>query len=428
MMSTRRPRVLLFTHRVPYPPDKGDRIRSYQLLRFLAERCEVHLATLADEAVSKETHAELKRLTARLAIGDVRGPLRRFKGLAALMTGGTVTESMFHSPFLERQVNQWVNEAKYDLVFLFSSSTFQYLPVGTTAVCDLCDVDSEKWLQYSGLSPFPFSWLYRMEGKRLRRIEARIGAACRAVTLVTRPEKALFLSFCPAAGAEVVPVSVDLARLRPTDGGERDRVVFVGALDYRPNIEGMRWFCETVWPQACQRLHGLTLSIVGRNPPRVVRRLSRIPGVEVVGPVRDVRPFLRRAAVAIAPLHIARGVQNKVLEALAMGKAVLATPQAAQGIDAVPDRDLLVADTADDWVRKLCELLCDDDLRQSLGFAGRRYVETHHNAATCFAPLERILRSVLGSGFDAAARAGESADIAEHEDANQRSFALHAER
>src|SRR5262245_1850211 len=335
-MQEPRPRILFITHRVPYPPDKGDRIRSYQLLRFLAVRGDVDLATLADEPVSSTTLAQLRGLTTRLAIGEVGEQSswsRRFKGLLAVMRGGTFTEAMFRSPALRQTVSEWTAETTYDLAVLFSSATAQYLPEGIPAVGDLCDVDSEKWLEYGRSSWFPFSLLFRTEGRRLRRIEARLGTRCRAITLVTRPERDLYRSFCPSANAFVLPVGVDLDYLRPAYGGERNRVVFVGVLDYRPNIEGLRWFCNSVWPFVRRRMRLAPFFIVGRNPTRRVRRLAGIPGVEVVGTVPDVRPYLRRAAVSIAPLHIARGVQNKVLEALAMGKAVLASPAAAQGLD-----------------------------------------------------------------------------------------------
>ncbi len=395
-MEERRPRILLITHRVPYPPDKGDRIRSYQLLRFLAQRGEVHLATLADEPVGAETRTELERLTTRLAIAKLGKIGRRLKGLCSLLTGGTLTESMFRSPSLQAQVHGWLRDTSYDLAVLFSSATAQYLPQHLPVLCDLCDVDSEKWLEYGRRSWFPLSWLFRTEGKRLRRLEARLGMACEAVTLVTRPELELFRSLCPTANAQVIPVAVDLHRLQPAYCGERNRVVFVGTLDYRPNVEGIRWFCERVWPQVRLRLSRATLFIVGRNPVRSVRRLAKLPGIEVIGPVPDVRPYVRRAAVSIAPLHVARGVQNKVLEALAMGKAVLASPGAAEGLDVRSGNDLLIAPmTPDAWRTALCELLCDDDLRQRLGRSGRHYVETHHNEAICLGALGRLLDGIL---------------------------------
>jgi sugar transferase (PEP-CTERM/EpsH1 system associated) len=390
---------LFVVHRVPYPPDKGDRIRSYQLLRYLSSRSDVHLATLADETVSPAARAELERLTVRLAVGEVRGAGRWLRGAASLLTGGTATDGLFYSRPLARSVEGWLNDTTFDAIYLFSSPTAQYVRGVTPQVCDLVDVDSEKWLRYAASSRFLLSWLFRLEGTRLRRTEARLGAAGGVVALVSDAEAAVYRAFCPGANVEVVPCGVDLDYYRPQQPhADETGLVFVGAMDYRPNVQGISWFCEAAWPAVLRRHPGTLLTIVGRNPTRAVRRLARLKGVQVTGAVADVRPFLARAAAVIAPLQIARGVQNKVLEALALGKALICSPPAATGLGIRHGRHALFAEEPEQWTRAVTALLNNPSQRQALGRAGRAYVKKYHDWDRCLAPLDRLLFAPNGRG------------------------------
>ena len=167
--------------------------------------------------------------------------------------------------------------------------------------------------------------------------------------------------------------------------------VFVGALDYKPNIDGVIWFCRTIWPRIRAIKPNAIIKLVGREPTADVRALGEIDGVEVVGTVPDVRPYLSDAAVAVVPLQIARGVQNKVLEAMAMGKAIVASPEPIVGLQAEPGVHLVRAATPDEWVERVTELLDDADLRAEIGTAGMAYVNAYHRWEQCLEPLGRIL-------------------------------------
>jgi sugar transferase (PEP-CTERM/EpsH1 system associated) len=264
------------------------------------------------------------------------------------------------------------------------------------AVIDLIDVDSQKWLDYAEADRGPRAWLYRTEGRRLRRLERGLADWARAVTLVSVAEAELYRQSCPGASAHAISNGVDLDTFRPDPGPTtvEQGCVFVGALDYRPNVDGACWFSREVWPEI-RRLHPrATLALVGRRPTAEVRRLAREPGIEVVGQVPDVRPYVARAAVALAPLRIARGIQNKVLEALAMGKAVVASPRALVGLQVEPGVHALAASTPREWAEAVSGLLSDESLRRRLGAAGRVYVEEHHRWETC---LERF-GALLGLG------------------------------
>jgi sugar transferase (PEP-CTERM/EpsH1 system associated) len=279
------------------------------------------------------------------------------------------------------------------------------------AVIDLIDVDSQKWLDYAEADRGPRAWLYRTEGCRLRRLERGIADWARAVTLVSEAEAELYHRSCPGASAHAISNGVDLDAFRPGPGplaGEQG-CVFVGALDYRPNVDGAIWFSREVWPEIRRHHPRATLALVGRRPTPAVRRLAEQPGIEVVGQVPDVRPYVAKAAVALAPLRIARGIQNKVLEALAMGKAVVASPQALVGLRAQPGVHALAASTPREWADAVSRLLENESLRQQLGSAGRRYVEDHHRWDTCLEPFATLLGlpTELASAHHDSAIAGE---------------------
>jgi sugar transferase (PEP-CTERM/EpsH1 system associated) len=261
---------------------------------------------------------------------------------------------------------------------------------GVPSVVDLVDVDSQKWLDYAERDRGPRAWLYRTEGRRLRRLEQGLPDWARAVTLVSEAEAEVYRRIRPGSAALAVTNGVDLETFRPDLSAPEHGCVFVGALDYRPNVDGACWFCRAVWPEVRRRVPA-RLALVGRRPAPAVRRLGREPGVEVIGPVADVRPYLARAAVVVAPLRIARGVQNKVLEALAMGKAVVASPQALEGLRAEPGVHVLAASTPQEWAEAVARLLGDEPLRRQLGAAGRRYVEGHHRWEVCLEPFAEVL-------------------------------------
>ncbi len=211
------------------------------------------------------------------------------------------------------------------------------------------------------------------------------------MTLVSEPEADLYRRFCSPGRVEAVYNGVDLDYFRPTEVPVEPACVFVGALDYRPNVDAVCWFCDEVWPTVHGQWGEAKFWLVGRRPTAVVRDLARRPGVELVGQVADVRPWVARAAVVVAPLRLARGLQNKVLEALAMGKAVIASPPALAALSVEPGVHLLSASSPGEWISAVPRVLHDESLRRRLGSAGRSYVETHHHWDRCLEPLGDLL-------------------------------------
>lgn len=403
MTMTTRAQILFLTHRVPYPPNRGDRIRSYHMLRFLAQMADVHVACLADEPCTDKDLHVLQALGARVAIVPHSGRTRWLRAAWKLARGGTATEGLFESPGLRAIVGEWARTTSFDAVFTYCSSMWQYARIPeldhVPRVVDLVDVDSQKWFDYARQSRGPQRWLYQWEGARLRRLECDLTAQSRAVVLVSAAEAAIFQAYCPLPEkVTAITNGVDLDYYQPQPAESQvphqfipPRCVFVGALDYRANVDGVTWFCERIWPRIRERVRAATFAIVGRRPVEAVRRLGSLPGVTVVGEVDDVRSHLANAALVVVPLRIARGVQNKVLEALAMGKAVMASSESLEGLGLVHQRHVWQARGEADWWEGVPRLLADQALRQQLGENGRAHVEREHHWDACLAPLADVL-------------------------------------
>lgn len=260
------------------------------------------------------------------------------------------------------------------------------------AVVDLVDVDSQKWLDYAESSQAPISWLYRTEGRRLRHLEKELPTWVKASTLVSNAEVELYRQFATAAEVHAITNGVDLEFFQPAQPGEPENgCVFVGALDYPPNVDAACWFSREVWPHLHRRHSKARLRLVGRRPVDSIWQLAEVAGVEVVGQVPDVRPYLVQSAVVVAPLRIARGIQNKVLEGMAMGKPVVASPQVVSGLKNRLDVPILLASTPSEWIELVDRLLRSQPLRRQLGVAGRQYVEMHHDWERCLEPLGHLL-------------------------------------
>lgn len=394
--------VLLLTHRVPYPPNRGDRIRSFELLKFLAARTSVRLASVSDEPVAAETRRHLAGLCDEVAIFPTSRIARMVRALSSLARGGSATEGHFWSPQLASQLRLWRQQGKFDSVLCYCSGMFRYLRDEAFAdlpvVVDLVDVDSLKWSDCATFSRGPKRWLYRLESRRVSRLEEELSGRARAVILVSAAEAALFRQMYPATTVRAATNGVDLSMASETAVPDRLSCVFVGALDYFPNTDGVTWFCRHVWPRVRDEFPDAQFSIVGRNPAVEVNRLNGRKGVRVVGQVADVRPYLQEARVVVVPLQIARGIQNKVLEAMAAAKPIVATPQALTGLQAVDREHAYAASAPGEWVEALRTLFQDRQECRRLGDAARAYVEEHHYWGKCLLPFDEIMHRIAIGG------------------------------
>lgn len=391
-------RVLLLTHRVPYPPNRGDRIRSFHLLKFLAQRAEVSLACPSEEPVADTTRQVLDRYCVQVAIGPTSRIGRSCRAAWSLARSRSATEGYFWQPQLARKIRDWARVRSFDAVVCYCSGMFPYASLPELAavpiMVDLVDVDSQKWIECARRASLAKQWLYQLESARVWKLEGEIAKRATTVTLVSEEERELFRRIGCSSSVQVVGNGVDIEYFSPqpdSPAAAAHTCCFVGVLNYPPNVDGLRWFVESVWPAVRAEVPGARFMIVGKSPEQQVERLAAVPGVELHANVPDVRPFLARSAVALAPMQFARGVQNKVLEAMAMQKAIVATPQSLEGLRAQPDVEVLAASDADEWSTAIVSLMSDPQRAERLGRGARAYVESNHRWEDCLEPLAKCL-------------------------------------
>jgi sugar transferase (PEP-CTERM/EpsH1 system associated) len=392
-------RILFLCHRLPYPPKRGGKIRPFNMIRHLSKRHEVTVATLARSASELAEGRDLAGFCHDLHVGRISraAAVRRFALYAA--TGYPATFGYFYSPGLARTVRELLSSRAFDRVLVHCSSMGPYVAShrGCRKIMDFGDADSEKWLEYARSAPFPLSLGFRLEGLKVRRYEKWLGEQFEACT-VTAPREREVLAGYVAKPLHVFPNGVDLEYFRPqgSAGPVPDRIVFTGNMSYRPNVEAVTHFASTILPRVWQRRPEAQLYIVGMDPVPAVRRLAAAPRIVVTGRVEDVRPYFESATVAVAPLRVARGLQNKVLEAMAMKVPVVASPAAYQGINGVADRDLLVAGDPDAFSRAVLSILEAPAMRECYAAAARACVEQNHDWGRILQGLEEV---VVGDGM-----------------------------
>ena len=395
--------ILYLVHRVPYPPDKGDKVRSYHLLRHLARRHRVYLGTFADDP-SDMAHAEtLRTWCADVHIEPLDPSRARFRSLAGLLSGQPLTLHYYRSRALRSWVAKTVADQHLDAAVVFSSSMAQYAQQhpGLPMLVDLVDVDSEKWSEYAQRHRWPMSWVYRREGRALLACERQVVNQAQQSFLATEKETALFARLAPESAVRVQAMNngVDTAYFCPDEAhaspfaADEQPLVFTGAMDYWPNIDAVVWFAQDVLPLLRQRWPRLRFHIVGRSPtPEVLALAQRHPeSVTVSGTVPDVRPYLQHAAVVVAPLRLARGIQNKILEAMAMARPVVTTQACAEALMAQPGRDLRVAVDGQAFVDVISDLLNDPQRTALMGLAARQCVQGQYSWDAHLRVLENLI-------------------------------------
>lgn len=393
--------LLFLAHRVPYPPNKGDKIRSFHLLQFLAERYRVHLGCFVDAPEDFEAAEALYEWVADLHRVRIDPRRRRVSGLArSLLGGGSISRHYYADRRMQRFVDRKRAEGAR-LAVAFSSPMCQFLEPchGAFArrIADFVDVDSLKWAQYADSKPWPVAPIYRLEHRRLAADEARWSDESNATLFVSEEEAELFRGRHPNARAPVHAVGngVDLEFFDPglefgsPYGQEGPNVVFVGAMDYWANVDAVVWFAEAVWPRLRAQVTGTRFFIVGMRPAAEVRRLGEVEGIHVTGAVDDVRPYVAHADCVVAPLRIARGVQNKVLEALAMARPVCASRFALEGLalPAALHREICATE-AEETVHAVAEHLARPQGERP---HFRRFVKERYSWAAQLARVSEIL-------------------------------------
>lgn len=391
--------LLVLIHRIPWPPNKGDKIRSHHLLRYLAKRYRVHLGTFIDDPDDERYLPALEALCTSLHAAPLEPRSARLRALTGLFNAQPLSLPYYRDRGMTRWVRQQLETHAIERAVVFSSPMAQYLEPfpAVRRVVDLVDVDSDKWRQYARDRSWLGRLVYAREARRLLAFERRAARAASATLLVSEAEADLFRRLAPETAARIHAVhnGVDTDWFDPGQAGETPYaegvrpLVFTGAMDYWPNEEAVTWFVQTILPRIREVIPEAGLYIVGNHPTRGVQALATYPGVVVTGFVEDMRPWLGHAEVAVAPLRIARGVQNKVLEAMAMGRTVMATGEALAGIEARVGEEVLQADGAEAFVRTVLASLRTPDV--ALGKRARARIVGAYGWDARLEPLDRLM-------------------------------------
>ena len=371
--------ILYLCHRIPYPPNKGDKIRAFHQLKALGQEHRVDLFSLADDVEDAAGHPELERHCRQVVVSRLDRRVARWRALPYLATRKPLTLPYFCSGELTQRIRDAIRLRKYDRIFVYCSAMFQYVErlMDIPLIADLVDVDSDKWKQYAQRTSLPARWVYGREAVRLREYEAKVCRRADCVLVATACEAELLRGISPRANVHVVGngVDADYFQLRPSAAGRREpAIVFTGDMRYFPNEEAVMFFAGRVLPLIRSAIPEVHFLIVGRDPTPRVKRLAAIAGVEVTGYVPDIREYLAQAQVAVAPFTIAAGIQNKVLEALASGIPVVATSSVVKGLSGSVADIIQTGNSPEALAVSVVRLLREPRFAEEVGIEGRRRV------------------------------------------------------
>ncbi|MDZ4773491.1 MAG: TIGR03087 family PEP-CTERM/XrtA system glycosyltransferase [Planctomycetota bacterium] len=387
-----RLKILFLSQRVPYPPNRGDKITTWRLVERMKRNHDVHIVAFAHDEADVESANKLREMGFPTTVIPYRDRWAKLTSLPLLATSTALTLGVYGSKALQAVVDREIVDC--DMAYAYSSSMGAFLEkhASTPRVMHFGELDSDKWRQYGERTRFPMSWVYRREQRTLLAFEQRIARSFTDNVLCTPLEQAVFEREITGARSTVLRNGVDLDYFSPRPAArEAAHIVFTGVMNYFPNSDGCVWFVNEILPLVRREHPTARFTIIGSQPTPEVTQLTKIDGVAVTGFVTDTRDFIARGAVSVAPLRIARGIQNKVLEAMAMGLPVVGTTCATQGVDGMAGRDYIVSDDATGFARAVSSLLADPDVSAALGSRARSFVEANYDWDVVFEPLDQII-------------------------------------
>jgi sugar transferase (PEP-CTERM/EpsH1 system associated) len=388
-------KILFVCHRIPFPPDHGGKIRPFNMIRHFGRAHRVVVASLAESEKEMREASGLSSHCSDVIAEVVPSSVRWLQAARAVFSGIPSSVGYFWSVKLYRRIQKLLSATNFDVIFVHCAFVAQYVTGRQQEhrILDLCDIDSAKWFDYARWRAAPLSWGYGLEAKKLRQYERQAARHFDRCTVATSGELEEFRKLNVEIPCNVIPNGVDLDYFNSASNGKDGRgIVFIGRMDYFPNVDGAIYFARNIFPIVRRSVPNAELRIVGSNPTNAVRRLATIPGITVTGHVVDVRPYLANATLAVAPLRLARGTQNKILESMAMGIPVVATAEAAKGITATPGKHLLVAHDGDTFASQVINLMQNEELRRNLSHAGRKKISRTHTWSYSMSILEEILK------------------------------------
>jgi sugar transferase (PEP-CTERM/EpsH1 system associated) len=394
--------LLFLAQRLPYPPTKGEKIRAFHELKYLAQWHDIHLGCLIDDPDDLAYVDTVRPMCRDIHVTQINRQVARATCLRGLLTGEALSVTYFRDRGLTDWVRRVVEAVRPAVTFVYSSNMAPLmldLPNTGTRVVDLVDVDSEKWRAFAETTQGPMRFIYRREWRKIAELERRIARECDLSVLVSDAEAGLFASLHRDRAACIRGISngVDHRYFDPALDHPpvyditRPNYVFTGTMDYPPNADAVVWFATAILPLIRRPLPTAQFHIVGSNPNNEVLKLARLDGVFVSGRVPDVRPYIVHATASVAPMRIARGIQNKVLEAMAMARPVVLTSGALEGITADPLTETILADTTTAFAAACCRMATTTD-GAAIGAAARDRIIASYDWDATLRRFDDILR------------------------------------
>jgi len=392
-------KILFVCHRFPYPPKRGGKIRPFNIIRHLHQQGhQISVVSITRSPQESADATGIEEYCTDYFVGQMTEWVQAARMISRLPTRVPSSMGYFYSRTIQDEVDRRLDETSYDLIFVHCSSVAQYVEhvEGIPKILDFGDMDSQKWQIYSRFRNWPASWGYWLEGHKLEAEEKRLAKQFDICTCTTRLELDTLNGYQLGVATDWFPNGVDTEYFSPdASPPQEESISFIGRMDYYPNQECVVRFCEDVFPKLRRERPDLKFVVVGADPPRFIRDLGALQGVTVTGSVPDVRPYVRASTLMVAPLNIARGTQNKILEAMAMGVPVVCSQLAAGGIDAVPEEHFLSVENDDAYVPQILRILQSPAERDRLASAGRQRVISHHNWPSSMVRVDKIIARCL---------------------------------
>jgi sugar transferase (PEP-CTERM/EpsH1 system associated) len=401
--------LLLLSQRIPYPPNKGEKIRTFQILKHWSKSHDIHLGCFIDDENDWQYRKNLDAYCKSTKYVGLSSLTSYLKAIPALLTGGALSVAFFHRKAMQHWTDYMLATVKPEIIVIFSSAMAQYLQGknhgAKVIIMDFMDVDSDKWVQYAPTARFPMNWIYRREGRTLLEFDKQVTLETDASIYVTPNEVELFDRLAPetkgksiaiANGVNLDYFSPDNDYIRTDDMAEGPSICFTGVMNYRPNVDAVSWMRKQVLPIIWKSEPNLKFYIVGSSPNDEVKSLAS-DKVIVTGRVEDVRPYVHFSSAVVTPLRIARGIQNKVLEAMSMQKIVVVTPHALEGIAAEAGKDLLLGTTAEEFAAQVLVALKKSKMKKPSVMAknARQLTQDKYSWQSKFKEYDHLIAKIM---------------------------------
>ena len=406
--NTLMSKICVVSQRVPFPPNKGEKLRTYhQILHLVESGHQVEVLTLVEDD-NDERDAQLLASQLDINVSTYRLPNKVKRYLWAVLKNQPLSVGNFFSTKLQKIIDSKLNQGRD--VLMFSASSLSYYifnsPSYETSSCyllmDFMDVDSDKWAQYAATSRFPMNWVYSRESEGIRELEAKTNKLFSACFLIAEEEVALFKRNVDASKpVKVLGNGLDFKAFYPSKkvpafSGEiqTPNFLFTGVMDYKPNIDAVLWFVNECWPTVRSKYSTAVFTIAGMNPVEEIKAFNGKEGIEVTGFVDDILPYFHRANVFVAPFRLARGVQNKVLQAAACALPIVTTSMGAEGISFASNDNMWIEDNAEAFANACISIMENDDASKEKALRAFDAIREQYSWKQQLAPLDKVLSTL----------------------------------